>query len=103
MAAGSYLLIELTTSQVHRKLDATFKVGGIEAMDLIGVLLTAAIANLLFGRLPLAPLFVVGLPGGILVGLFFGKRGKPDGYLLDAVRFYLSPGALCAGEIKRQK
>lgn len=90
----------LKTSQVHRKLDAKFKVGGVEAADLLGVLLLAGVMNLFFGRIPYSALFIFGIPALLFVGLYFGKRGKPDGYLQHAIKFYLSSGALRAGNIE---
>jgi hypothetical protein len=89
---------ELKTSQVHRKLDAKLKVGGVEAADLLGVLIMAAIMNLFFGRFTFGPIFIFGIPGLIFIGLYFGKRGKPDGFLMHALKFYLSPGELWAGK-----
>jgi hypothetical protein len=91
---------ELKTSQVHRRLDAKFKVGGVEAADLLAMLLLAAVMNLVFGRVPFGPVFIFGIPGLLFMGLYFGKRGKPDGYLLHAIKFYLSPGELWAGSFE---
>ena len=89
----------LKTSQVHRRLDAKFKVGGVEAADLLGVLILAAVMNLFLGRVPYGAVFIFGIPAALFVGLYFGKRGKPDGYLAHAIKFYLSSGALRAGSI----
>lgn len=93
---------ELESSAVHRRLDAKFKIGGAEASDLLGVLLLAAILNLVLGRIPYAPIFIFGVPGLLFVALYFGKRGKPDGYLLHAIRFHISPGELRAGSEAEQ-
>ena len=89
--------MELKTSQVHRRLDAKFKVGGVEASDLLGVLILAAILNLILGRVPYGAVFIFGIPAALFVGLYFGKRGKPDGYLQQAIKFHLSSGELRAG------
>ena len=88
----------LKTSTVHRKLDAKFKIGGIEAADLLAVLFLAAVMNLFFGRINIGPVFIFGFPALLFFALYFGKRGKPDGYLLNAVKYILSPGELWAGE-----
>lgn len=88
----------LKVSTVHRKLDARFKIGGIDATDLLAVLFTAAVMNLIFGRLSFGPIFIFGIPAVLFFVLYFGKRGKPDGYLLHAIKYYLSPGELWAGE-----
>lgn len=92
----------LKTSTVYRKLDAKFKIGGVDATDLLAVLLVGAVMNLIFGRLSIGPIFIFGLPGILFSALYFGKRGKPEGYLLHAMRFYISPGALHAGEMKNR-
>ena len=96
-------MTELKTSQVHRKLDAKFKVGGVEASDLLGVLLLAAVMNLILGRVPYSAVFIFGIPAALFVGLYFGKRGKPDGYLMHALKFYVSPGELLAGTMEKNK
>jgi len=88
----------LKTSTVHRNLDAKFKIGGIEAADLLAVLLTGAVMNLIFGRLSIGPIFIFGVPGILFFALYFGKRGKPDGYLMHALKFFISSGELRAGE-----
>lgn len=88
----------LKASTVHRKLDAKFKIGGMEATDLLAVLLVAAVMNLFFGRFSFGPIFIFGLPSILFCTLYFGKRGKPEGYLPHALKYYLSPGQLWAGE-----
>lgn len=88
----------LKSSTVYRKLDAKFKIGGVEATDLLAVLLLGAVMNLIFGRLSIGPIFIFGLPGVLFCALYFGKRGKPEGYLPHALKFYISPGELHAGE-----
>jgi len=93
---------ELKISQVHRRLDAKFKIGGVEASDLLGVLLLAAVMNLVLGRVPYGAVLIFGIPAALFVGLYFGKRGKPDGYLQHALKFYLSTGALRAGSIEEK-
>jgi hypothetical protein len=89
--------LNLKTSMVHRKLDAKFKVGGIEATDLLAVLILAALMNLIFGRLSIGPIFVFVLPGALFAALYAAKRDKPDGFLAHLIKFYLSPGELHAG------
>ncbi len=88
----------LKVSTVHRKLDARFKIGGIDATDLLAVLFTATVMNLIFGRFSFGLIFIFGIPAVLFFVLYFGKRGKPDGYLLHAIKYYLSPGELWAGE-----
>ena len=90
----------LKASTVHRNLDAKFKIGGVEAADLLAVLLTGAVMNLIFGRLSIGPIFIFGVPGLLFCALYFGKRGKPEGYLMHALKFFISSGELRAGEIE---
>jgi len=90
--------LSLKESTVHRKLDAKLKIGGMEAPDILGVLIFASIMNLFFGRSSLSFLFVIILPLIFLIILYFGKRGKPDGYLIHLVRYYLTAGYYSAGE-----
>lgn len=90
----------LKSSTVHRKLDAKFKIGGIEATDLLAVLILAAVMNLFFGRLNFGPVLFLGVPSLLFVALYFGKRGKPDGYLVHVIQFYLTSGELHAGARK---
>jgi hypothetical protein len=90
--------MDLDTSTVHRKLDAKLKIAGLEAPDLLFVLIFAAVMNLFFGRTSLALPLVIVLPSILLGVLYIGKRDKPDGYLLHLLRFYLTPGFYSAGE-----
>jgi hypothetical protein len=89
--------MDLKRSTVHRRLDAKFKIGGADASDLMLVLLLTAVLNLFFGRVPYGAVAIFGLPSLIFSGLYFGKRGKPEGFLLSFIKFYLSPGELWAG------
>lgn len=88
----------LKSSAVHRNLDAKFKIGGVEAADLLAVLLSGAVMNLIFGRLSIGPVFIFGLPALLFCALYFGKRGKPEGYLMHALKYYISAGELRAGD-----
>ncbi len=90
--------MELNASTVHRKLDAKLKIAGLEAPDLLFVLIFAAVMNLFFGRTSLALPLAIALPAVMLVALYFGKRDKPDGFMIHLARFYLTPGFFSAGE-----
>ncbi len=94
--------MSLRESSIHRRLDAKMKVGGMEAPDLLGVLIFAAIMNLIFGRMGFAFVFVIIIPLLLLTALYFGKRGKPDDFMLHFARFYLTPGFYAAGEKAKQ-
>ncbi len=90
--------MEVYTSEVQRNLDAKFKVGGIEALDLLIALIFAAIMNLFFGDTVLELPLVIGCPALILAVFYFGKRGKPEKFLPHLLRFYVSPGFFSAGQ-----
>lgn len=90
--------MELQSSSVHRKLDAKLKIVGLEAPDLLFVLIFAAVMNLFFGRTSLALPLVIALPLLMLFALYVGKRDKPDGFMIHLARFYLTPGFFSAGE-----
>ena len=89
--------MELNTSTVHRKLDPKVKIAGLEAPDLLGILIFAALMNMLFGQTRLAFVMVLMLPSVLLLILYFGKRDKPDGYLIHLARFHLGQGFWDAG------
>jgi hypothetical protein len=99
LAANDFwgLNLDLKESTVFRKLDAKLKIGGMEAPDLLGVLIFASVMNLFFGRSSFAFVFVICLPLLLLIGIYFGKRGKPDGYMVHLARYYLTAGYHSAG------
>ena len=89
--------MELQRSTVHRGLDIRMKVAGMEAIDLIATLIMAATLNLF--QLP--SLIVIGFPAVALLTLYFGKRDKPDGYLIHLARYYMTPGHYSAGKLSQ--
>ncbi len=94
--------MEIRRSEVHRNLDAKFKVGGLEALDLFISLILGAIMSLCFSETILEFPMVFGIPMLVLAILYFGKRGKPEGFLLDTLRFYLEPGFFSSGQEPRE-
>lgn len=90
--------MELNRSTVHRGLDVRMKVAGMEAIDLIAILILSAVLNLF--QLP--SFIVIGLPVNALVILYFGKRNKPDGFLIHLARYYLTPGHYSAGKLSEE-
>ena len=87
----------LKTSRVHRKLDARLKILGLEIMDLLAIMMLAAVNNLLLGRLKIAPVFVILVPAVLAAVLYIVKRNKPENYLLHLLRYLSSPGFYSAG------
>jgi hypothetical protein len=90
--------MELNSSTVHRRLDAKIKIVGLEAHDLLFVLLFAATMNLIFGQTPFGTVMVFVIPIIMALILFFIKRNKPENYLIHLIRFHMEPGHLSAGE-----
>lgn len=99
----------LKTSRVHRKLDTRLKILGFEVMDLLAIMMFAAVNNLFLGRLQLAPVFVILIPAILAAVLYFVKRDKPENFLIHFFRYYSSPGIYSAGatnqklEIRRKR
>ncbi len=90
--------MSLETSTVHKNLDTDVKIFGLDAQDLLFILLVSMVLNFLFSGLPFTEFIVFGIPGILSMGLYFGKKGKPKGYLFDLFRFYLTPGHYSAAE-----
>jgi hypothetical protein len=99
VAKGSSRIVsDRRVSQVHRNLDAKLKIVGMEIHDLLFVLGTASLMNLVFGRTKFALYLVFLLPMVMAVVLYFVKRNKPDQYLIHFFRYFLSPGFFSAAE-----
>lgn len=92
----------LKTSRVHRKLDTRLKILGFEIMDLLAIMMLAAVNNLILGRLKFAPVFVIVIPAVLAAILYIVKRDKPENYLLHLLRYLSSPGFYSAG-LKNEK
>jgi hypothetical protein len=77
-------------------LDKRLQLLGFEVPDLLAIFLTLSILNFIFGQTNVK-FFLVWLPTLALAAtLYFGKRGKPDNYLLHWLRFQIKPGTLSA-------
>lgn len=85
-------------SAVHRNLDSKIKILGMELFDVIGVGVFASMMNLLFGQTQFAGALVFGLPTLLVVIIYFGKKGKPERYLQDFIKFLILPGVFCVGD-----
>lgn len=91
--------MELSSSRVHRRLDAKLRIMGLEAHDLLFVLLFASVMNLIFGQTALAIYLVFILPGVMLIVLYLSKRNRPDKFLIHWLRYKLTPGSYSAGNV----
>ncbi len=89
---------ELDSSIVHRNLDAKLKIGGLEALDLLTVLIFSAFMGIFFDGGVSGFILVLVLPLLLLITLYFIKRNKPEGFMQDLLRFSLSRGFFSASE-----
>jgi len=90
--------MELKSSTVHRRLDSKLKIVGLEAHDLLFVLLFAAIMNLVFGQTKSGVVMVFFVPMLMATILFFTKRNKPEHYLIHLMKFLIMSGGFSASD-----
>lgn len=84
--------MNLKTTLVAKCLDKRLLFFGFEVLDVLFIFLTLSVLNLLFGQTSLKLIFVW-LPTALLsIILYFGKKGKPDRYLIHWMRFQMKPG-----------
>ena len=95
--------MELETTPVYRNLEAKTKIAGMEACDLIFVLLLACLMDLIFSTTHLRTAAVFVLPSCAGIVLYFGKRGKPDNYLQHFIRYHCTPSRYSAGAQSQDK
>ena len=88
--------MSLTTTPVSQCLDRKTKIFGFEMGDLLLVFTSLALLNLFFGKTD-QKLLLVWLPPALLALLLrYGKKGKPDNYIVHWLRFQFSPGVYSA-------
>ena len=90
--------MELHTSSIHRHLESELKIMGIEAHDLLLILILASIMNLIFGQTSLNLIMVFGVPGLLSIVLVLGKRNKPDQFLVHWLKYQFRPGFYSASQ-----
>ncbi len=82
----------MRTTSVSKCLDKRLLLFGFEVFDLLAVFLVLSVLNFIFGSSSMKLLFVW-LPTVSLAALLrFGKKGKPDKFLIHWVRFQIKPG-----------
>ena len=84
------------TKPVSQCLGKKLKFLGFEMLDLLAISLSLSILNLLFGQSDLKVLLVWTPPTILALTLYFGKKGKPDNYMLHWLRFQMRPGSYSA-------
>lgn len=89
--------MSLLVSKVPRSLETKMRLFGFELGDLLVVFLYLALSNLAFGstRLKIPVVWVGTLVLGC--GLYFLKRGKPEGFLQHYGEYLRRPTVLSAG------
>lgn len=88
--------MELRTTFVSKSLDRKMKIMGFEIFDLLSIFMTISILNFLFGQMSYQ-LLLIWLPALVLtLTLYYGKRGKPDNYLVHWLRYQVSPSKFSA-------
>ena len=86
----------LTTTPISRCLDKKLIIFGFEVPDLLAIFLLLSVLNFVFGQSSLK-LLLVWSPTLILAALLrFGKRDKPENYLVHILRYQIRPGVWSA-------
>jgi len=86
----------MRTTSVSKCLDRKLVLFGFEVLDLLAVFLLLSVLNFVFGQLPFKWLFVWAPSVSLACVLRWGKRGKPDKYLVHWIRFQIKPGVYSA-------
>jgi hypothetical protein len=88
----------LKSTPVSRCLDKRLKLLGLEIPDVLLVFITLSVLNFLFGQTNMKLLLVWCPPLILGFVLYFGKRGKPENYLIHWIRYQVLPGHFSAFE-----
>ena len=88
--------MSLKCNPVSKCLDKKTLLWGFEMADILVIFMLLAVLNLVFGQTN-HKLLLVWLPP-ILTGavLRFGKKGKPENFLVHWIKYQFSPGVYCA-------
>ena len=85
----------MRATSVSKCLDRKLVMFGFEVLDLLAVFLLLSVLNLVFGQMP-KWLFVWAPTVSLACILRWGKRGKPEKYLVHWIRFQIKPGVYSA-------
>lgn len=81
----------LTVTPMPKCLERKLIFLGLEIGDLMAVFMTLSVLNFTIGPFVPSRALFVWMPSLILAAvLYFGKRGKPENFLLHYMRFHLS-------------
>lgn len=86
----------LKCNPVSKCLDKKTLIWGFEMADILIVFLALAVLNLLFGDTDNKLLLVWSPPLLLALVLRYGKKGKPENYLVHLIRYQFSSGVYCA-------
>lgn len=82
----------LLTSRVYKNINKKTLIFGFELFDCFLILATFAILNFVLGGSLVAWI----VPVIVMIILYFGKKNRPEGYLLDLVQFLAAPKVFSA-------
>ncbi|MBF0300534.1 MAG: hypothetical protein HQK51_17595 [Oligoflexia bacterium] len=87
---------DLRNSIVHKNLEMKIKLLGIELADILLVLFLSSVMNLIFGRTSISWIMVFIFPMIVGVLLHFGKKNKPENFIIHFIKYHLIPGQFAA-------
>jgi hypothetical protein len=77
--------------ETSRCLEKKLALFGFEIFDLVAIFITLSVLDLLFGESRYA-LLEVWIPTALMaLALHYGKKGKPDKYLVHRLKYLTSP------------
>lgn len=88
--------MSLINTPASKCLDKKTKVFGFEMADILLVFILLAVLNLLFGKTEQKLLFIWLPPTLLALLLKFGKKGKPENFIVHWLRFQFTPGVFSA-------
>ena len=88
--------MSLKCNPVSKCLDKKTLVWGFEMADLLLVFMLLAVLNFIFGGTDNKLLFVWSPPFLLALVLRYGKKGKPENYLIHWIKYQTSAGIHCA-------
>lgn len=86
----------LKCTHMSQCLDKKILLWGFEMADLLIVFMVLAVLNLFFGETSNKLFFVWTPPTLLALLLRYGKKGKPENYLVHWLRYQFSSGIYCA-------
>ena len=86
----------MRVTSISKCLDRKLVIFGFEVLDLLAVFLLLSVLNLVFGQMPFKWLLTWAPTVSLACLLRWGKRGKPEKYLVHWIRFQIKPGVYSA-------